>query len=129
MSSRYAKRRRRQLLVSRPELAGVVRRVGLMAQRNSPLRMRFEEGTLTVSAQTPDIGEAVESIPVPFQGEQLEIGFNPAFLQDGLESVESDDVQIKLISPVRPGLLEAAGDSDLTDGRFLYLIMPVRLNV
>ncbi len=117
-----------EVRVSRPELAGVVRRVGLMAQRNSPLRMRFEEGTLTVSAQTPDIGEAVESIPVPFQGEQLEIGFNPAFLQDGLESVESDDVQIKLISPVRPGLLEAAGDSD-ADGRFLYLIMPVRLNV
>ena len=90
--------------------------------------MRFEEGTLTVSAQTPDIGEAVESVPVNFQGEQLEIGFNPQFLQDGLESVESDDVQIKLISPSGPGLLEAAGD-DESDGRFLYLIMPVRLNV
>ena len=63
-----------------------------------------------------------------FQGEQLEIGFNPTFLQDGLESVDSDDVKIKLISPVRPGLLEAAGDGEAT-GRFLYLIMPVRLNV
>ena len=117
-----------EIQVSRPELAGVVRRVGLMAQRNSPLRMRFEEGSLTVSAQTPDIGEATESVPVNFQGEQLEIGFNPAFLQDGLESVESDDVQIKLISPVRPGLLEAAGAGE-EDGSFLYLIMPVRLNV
>jgi DNA polymerase-3 subunit beta len=117
-----------EIEVSRPELAGVVRRVGLMAQRNSPLRMRFDEGTLTVSAQTPDIGEATESIPVNYQGEQLEIGFNPAFLQDGLESVESDDVLFKLISPVRPGLIEAAGGEE-SSGRFLYLIMPVRLNV
>jgi DNA polymerase-3 subunit beta len=117
-----------EIRVSRSELAGVVRRVGLMAQRNSPLRMCFDEGSLTVSAQTPDVGEAVESLPVNFQGAQLEIGFNPTFLQDGLDSVESDDVQIKLISPVRPGLLEAAGGED-SDGRFLYLIMPVRLNV
>jgi len=117
-----------ELHLNGPEVSEVVRRISLLAQKNAPLRMKFTEGTLEVSAQTPDIGEASESLPVPFKGEQLEIGFNPAFLQDGLESVESDDVLFKLISPVRPGLIEAAGGEE-SSGRFLYLIMPVRLNV
>jgi DNA polymerase III subunit beta len=106
------------------ELSGVVRRVSLLAQKNAPLRLSFREGELTVSAQTPDIGEARESLPVAFGGEPLEIGFNPQFLADGLESVESGEVLLKLISPLRPGLIEAADGSG-----FLYLIMPIRLNV
>ena len=106
------------------ELLGVVRRVSLMAQKNAPLRLAFTEGELTVSAQTPDVGEASEPLPVPFAGESFEIGFNPDFLRDGLESVDSGDVVVKLISPLRPGLLEAADGSG-----FLYLIMPIRLNV
>src|SRR5207248_8630407 len=63
----------------RAELLDVVRRVSVMAQRNSPLRVRFAEGELTVSAQTQDIGEASESLPVQFAGEPLEIGFNAEF--------------------------------------------------
>jgi DNA polymerase-3 subunit beta len=106
------------------ELLGVVRRVSLMAQKNAPLRLSFTEGELTVSAQTPDVGEASEPLPVPFAGEPFEIGFNPDFLRDGLESVDSGDVVVKLISPLRPGLIEAADGSG-----FLYLIMPIRLNV
>jgi DNA polymerase-3 subunit beta len=113
-----------QVRVSAPELRDVVRRISLLAQKNAPLRLAFSEGELTVSAQTPDIGEAQESLPVPFQGDPLEIGFNPEFLRDGLESVEDGDVLLKLISPLRPGLLEAADGS-----HFLYLIMPIRLNV
>ena len=77
-----------------------------------------------MSARTPDVGEAQESLPVPFQGEPLEIGFNPEFLRDGLEAVESGDVLLKLISPLRPGLIEAADSSG-----FQYLLMPIRLNV
>src|SRR5690349_9206780 len=86
--------------------------------------LRFAEGELTVSAQTPDVGEASQTIPVPFAGEPFEIGFNPEFLKDGLESVASEDVVLKLISPLRPGLIEAGDNSG-----FLYLIMPIRLNV
>jgi len=113
-----------ELTLDTAELADVVRRISLLAQRNTPLRLAFVEGQLTVSAQTPDVGEASEALPVPFQGEALEIGFNPEFLREGLESVESDQVVLKLISPLRPGLLEA-GDG----GLFRYLIMPIRLNV
>ncbi len=105
----------------RNELLDVVRRVSVMAQRNSPLRLRFAEGELQVSAQTQDVGEAKEALPAPFAGEPLEIGFNPEFLRDGIESVQSDEVQLKLISPLRPGLIQGESDD------YSYLIMPIRL--
>ena len=106
------------------ELTEVVKRVGLLAQKNAPLRLNFEDGQLTVSAQTPDVGEATETIPAPFKGEALEIGFNPDFLRDGLESVGAADVVLKLSSALRPGLIETGDDSGL-----VYLIRPIRLNV
>jgi DNA polymerase-3 subunit beta len=113
-----------ELRVSGSELTDVVRRISLLAQKNAPLRLAFAPGELTVSAQTPDVGEARESLPIAFQGEPLEIGFNPEFLRAGLEAIEQGDVLLKLISPLRPGLIEAADES-----RFQYLIMPIRLNV
>jgi DNA polymerase-3 subunit beta len=79
---------------------------------------------VTISARTPDVGEARETLPVPYQGEPFEIGFNPEFLRDGLEAIDSGDVLLKLISPLRPGLVEAADGSG-----FVYLLMPIRLNV
>jgi DNA polymerase III subunit beta len=105
----------------REELLDVVRRTGIMAQRKSPLRLRFEEGQLTISAQTQDVGEAHESLPAAYTADPLEIGFNAEFLRDGLESLEDDTVRLRLISPLRPGLIQGAGDD------FLYLIMPIRL--
>ena len=114
-----------ELKVGREELLEVVRRVGLLAQRNAPLRLRFSEGALDVSAQTPDVGEASESLPIPFNGEPLEIGFNPEFFRDGLESAESEELILKLISPLRPGLLESGDEGS----NFVYLVMPIRLNV
>ena len=113
-----------ELRLAAGELTEVVRRISLLAQKNAPLRLSFKPGELTISAQTPDIGEALESLPVPFQGEPLEIGFNPEFLRAGLEAIEEGDVLVKLISPLRPGLIESGDES-----RFRYLIMPIRLNV
>jgi DNA polymerase III subunit beta len=110
-----------EVTLPREELLDVVRRVGVMAQRNSPLRLRFAEGELTVSAQTQDVGEARETIPAAFAGEPLEIGFNAEFLRDGIESVAGDEVQLRLISPLRPAVMQAEGDA------FSYLIMPIRL--
>ncbi len=110
-----------EVKMDREELLEVVRRASVMAQRNSPLRLRFAEGELTVSAQTADVGEAKESLPAQFSGEPLEIGFNPEFLRDGLESVDSDEIALRLISPLRPGLIHSEADN------FSYLIMPIRL--
>jgi DNA polymerase III subunit beta len=110
-----------ELTLPREEVLEVVRRVSLMAQRNSPIRLRFGDGELSVSAITQDVGEARESLPAPYTGDALEIGFNAEFLRDGLESVDSETVVFKLISPLRPAVLE--GDAD----DYVYLIMPIRL--
>jgi DNA polymerase-3 subunit beta len=110
-----------ELALPREELLEVVRRVSVMAQRNSPLRLRFGDGELTVSAQTQDVGEARESLPVSFTSEPLEIGFNAEFLRDGIDSVTGDQLRLKLISPLRPAVLQGEDDD------FLYLIMPIRL--
>jgi len=106
----------------RAELRDVVRRAGVMALRNAPLRLRFAEGELTISAQSQDVGETVESLPAAYTGEPLEIGFNAEFLADGVDAVRSDTVRLKLINPLRPGLITSADDDS-----FWYLIMPIRL--
>ena len=113
-----------EVKLPRAELLEVTRRVSQLAQRNAALRMAFSDGELVVSAETPDLGDAREGMPASFKGEALEIGFNPEFVRDGLESVDDDEVVVKLISPRRPGLLEPAGAED-----FSYLVMPIRLNV
>jgi len=108
----------------RQEFLEVARRVSQLAQRNAPLRLSFSEGELTVAAETPDVGDAKETMPAAFEGETLEIGFNPEFLKDGIESMPGDEVMLRLISPLRPGLLQPVEADD-----FSYLVMPIRLNV
>jgi DNA polymerase-3 subunit beta len=110
-----------ELELPRAELLDVVRRAAVMAQRNTPLRLRFAEGELTVAAQSQDVGETNESLPTAYAGEPLEIGFNAEFLREGLESISTDTVQLRLINPLRPGLITTEGDA------FWYLIMPIRL--
>jgi DNA polymerase-3 subunit beta len=110
-----------ELSLPRTELLGVVRRAAVVAQRNTPLRLRFADGSLTVTAQSQDFGETSESIPAAYTGDPLEIGFNADFLREGLESIGADSVRIQLINPLRPGLLTDPDDA------FWYLIMPIRL--
>ena len=107
----------------RAEFLDVTRRISQLAQRNAPLKLSFESGELTVAAETPEVGDATETIPAAFDGEPLQIGFNPEFLRDGIESVQSEEILVRLISPLRPGLLQPVGDED-----YSYLVMPIRLN-
>jgi DNA polymerase-3 subunit beta len=108
----------------RSEFLDVTRRVSQLAQRNAPLRLSFAPGELTVAAETPDVGDATETMPAAFEGEPLEIGFNPEFLKEGIESIGGEEVLLRLISPLRPGLLQPVEGED-----FRYLVMPIRLNV
>jgi DNA polymerase III subunit beta len=110
-----------ELTIPRLELLEVVKRAAVMIQRATPLHLRFAEGELTVVARTQEVGESRESLPVPFAGDTLEIGFNAEFLRDGIDAIEGDDVKFKLISPLRPAVLEGE------DGSFTYLVMPIRL--
>jgi len=117
-----------ELTLDRDEFLGVARRVGLLAQKNAPLRLKFlpadeaNPSRLLVRAITQDVGDAHEELAVEFEGEAFEIGFNHTYLIDGLEAVDGERVVLKLISPLRPGLITG------TDGDFLYLIMPIRLS-
>jgi DNA polymerase-3 subunit beta len=110
-----------EVTLPRGEILDVVRRVGVMVQRTSPIQLSFAEGELTVFARTQDVGEAKESLPVQFTGDPLEIGFNADFLREGIESIAADEIQLRLISPLRPAVIQ--GDEDDPT----YLIMPIRL--
>ena len=107
--------------LERSEFLAVLTRIAVLAQRTSPVRLRFEQGQLIVATASEQVGEGRESMPVPYSGELLEIGFNADFLREGVEGIEGDEVRLGLISPLRPGLLR--GESD--DHR--YLLMPIRL--
>src|ERR671922_290859 len=102
----------------RAEFLDIIRRVGVLVQRTSPLQLRFSESELRVLARTQDVGEAEETLPVAFSGEPLEIGFNAEFLREGVDSIGADQVQMHLISPLRPAVIDG-GQDDPT-----YLIMP-----
>ncbi len=110
-----------ELTIPRLELLDVIRRASVMIQRSTPLQLRFAEGELTVVARTHEVGESQESLPVAFTGDTLEIGFNADFLRDGLELLDTEDVRVKLISPLRPAVIQGEGDD------FTYLVMPIRL--
>ena len=110
-----------EVTLPRNELLDIVRRVGVVVQRTSPIQLRFQEGELTVFARTQDVGEAKESLPAQFSGEALQIGFNAEFLREGIESISADELRLRLISPLRPAVIEG-GAEDPT-----YLIMPIRL--
>ena len=110
-----------EVTLPRAEFLDVVRRVGVLVQRTSPIQLRFAEGELRVLARTQDVGEAEETLPVAFTSEPMEIGFNAEFLREGIESVSADDLRLRLISPLRPAVIEG-GPDDPT-----YLIMPIRL--
>jgi DNA polymerase-3 subunit beta len=110
-----------EVTLPRNELLDIVRRVGVVVQRTSPIQLRFQEGELTVFARTQDVGEAKESLPAQFSGEALQIGFNAEFLREGIESISADELRLKLISPLRPAVIEGGADDPT------YLIMPIRL--
>lgn len=111
-----------EVVVDKAEFLEVVHRVGLLAQKSAPVRLRFEPNTLTVAAESQDLGRARESVPIKYDGEVLEIGFNPEFVVAGAAAVDGDSVVLRFISPLRPGLIKGVADDD-----FLYLIMPIRL--
>jgi DNA polymerase-3 subunit beta len=107
----------------RTELLESVRRVSQMAQKNRPLKIALTPAEITISAETPELGDAEEKLPANFDGEELSIGFNHEFFRDGIEAIEGDEVLLRLISPLRPGLLQPVEGDD-----FRYLVMPIRLN-
>ena len=110
-----------ELQLPRGELLEAVRRAAVLAQRNTPLRLRFAEGELTISAQSQDVGETKESLPVATRASRSRSASTRSSCARASSRCPADTVQLQLINPLRPGLLSADGDA------FWYLIMPIRL--
>jgi DNA polymerase-3 subunit beta len=116
--------------IDTPTLVEAVKRVSLVAERNTPVRLTFSAGELQLDAGTGDEAQASELLSANFDGEPLTIAFNPHFLLDGLAAVESPYVQMAFTTPTKPAVLTGS-TSDVpapASTAFRYLLMPVRLS-
>jgi DNA polymerase-3 subunit beta len=113
--------------VSTSLLAESVRRVALVAERNTAVRLSFSSGQLTLEAGTGDEAQADEVIEAGFDGDDLTIAFNPNYLLDGLANMDSDMTRIAFTEPGKPALLTGKPGPDGTPD-YRYLLMPFRLN-
>jgi DNA polymerase-3 subunit beta len=107
-------------------LSESVKRVALVAERNTPVRLSFSPGQLMLEAGTGDEAQAEEFLEAEFSGDDLSIAFNPQYLLDGLAAIDSDTVRISFTEPGKPALLTGKSESD-GDPEFRYLLMPIRL--
>jgi DNA polymerase-3 subunit beta len=110
------------LTVERDALLEVVKRVGLLAQNNLPVKLQLG-GQLEVSAHTPDVGEGQEELDAEYQGEPLVIAFNPQFLYDGASVIQGDKIVLEAGDGLKPAILHGEAERGFT-----YLLMPVRLS-
>ena len=105
-----------------------VKRVSLVAERNTPIRLSFTEGQVVLEAGSGDEAQATESVMAHVEGPDISIGFNPSYLLDGLAVVSAPVVHLAFTQHTRPAALSGAqelgGEPDLA---FRYLLMPVRL--
>jgi DNA polymerase-3 subunit beta len=109
--------------VSTATLTDAVKRVALVAQRTSPVRLSFSGGELLLEAGTGEDAQASETLEVGYEGEPLTIAFNPQFLLDGLGVLGADTTRLTLTDPKRPAVIGGVESSG-----YSYVLMPVRLS-
>lgn len=106
-----------------------VKRVALVAERNTPVRLSFEQGVLILEAGSSDDAQAVERVDANLDGDDISIAFNPTFLLDGLSAIDSPVAQLSFTTSTKPALLSGKPAMDAeADEAYKYLIMPVRLS-
>ena len=112
-----------EITVNRSELLEAVRRVRLMAQEATPIRLSMRDNLLELIAVTQDVGQAQEVLDASYSGEELTVAFNPDYLIDGIEVTRGEEVVLQTVDPLKPAVMRGAGSQD-----FLYLLMPVRVS-
>lgn len=112
-----------KIKLPRLDLLAVVRRAKLFtSEKSNSVKFSFKPGLLEVSAVTPDVGESQEELEIEYQGEPLQIAFNPQYVIDVLKAVEEEEqIQLELLDSDSPGVIR-------TDGHFACVIMPMKLN-
>ncbi|ONI72811.1 DNA polymerase III subunit beta [Actinosynnema sp. ALI-1.44] len=108
-------------------LVEAIKRVSLVAERGTQVRLEFTGGGLKLSAGGDDEGSAEEELPVQYEGEPVTIAFNPGYLQDGLGALHTDRAELSFTTPNRPALIKPVDENGEVVAGYLYLLMPVRL--
>ncbi len=112
-----------RISLEREALLNCVRRVSLLSSdKTSSVRLSFTKNNLDIAANTPEVGEAKESMAINYRGKDLSIAFNPEFLMDPLRNLPNDEVFLELIDEMSPGVVKIQSP-------FLYVIMPMRVSV
>jgi DNA polymerase-3 subunit beta len=109
-------------------LVEAVRRVSLVAERNTPVRLAFTDGQLTLDAGTGEDAQASEALEAALVGDEITVAFNPHYLSEGLSAFDTKYVRFSFTTPPKPAVL--TGQDDLTGedrSEYRYLLMPVRL--
>jgi DNA polymerase-3 subunit beta len=120
-----------QAKVSAAAMTEVVKRVSLVAERNTPVRLSFADGVLTVEAGGTDDARASESMDAAYEGEELTIAFNPQFLLDGLSAIDAETAVLSFTAATKPAVLTGQRDDDTTvdsSSSYSYVLMPVRVS-
>jgi DNA polymerase III subunit beta len=114
------------LIVEKAALTGAIRRMAIVASdQTHRIRLSLGGPMMKFSVQTPDLGEAAEELPVEFEGEPLEIGFNANYLLELLRYMPTDEVKMSFKAPERAATMEPVGNEDTPE--LLCLVMPLRL--
>jgi DNA polymerase-3 subunit beta len=111
-----------RLTVGREALLEALRRVKILAQDSTPVRLALGGDTLRLTAITQDVGNAHEEIDASYEGTEMTVAFNPDYLTAGVEAVEGDEVTLSTLDPMKPAVLRGVGHDE-----YLYLLMPVRV--
>src|SRR5216684_117470 len=109
-----------RVTLERETFLNSLRRVSLLASdKSNSIKLTFSKNNLDITANTPEVGEAKESLPVNFKGKDFTIAFNPNFMMDPLRNLEADEVYLDFIDELSPGVIKYKKP-------FLYVIMPMR---
>ncbi len=112
-----------RVTLERETFLGTVNRVSLLAsEKSNSVKFVFGEDSIEIMANSPEIGEARETMAVPYKGESFSIAFNPEFLMAPLRNLDCDEVYLDLIDEMSPGVIKIA------EGSFLYVLMPMRVS-
>jgi len=116
-----------EAVVRTSDLVEAVRRVALVAERNTPVRLRFTDGQVAIEAGTGDDAQASEAVESTLTGPEIEIAFNPSFLLDGLGVIGTAYARLSFTQPSRPAVLTGQDEQDgEADASYRYVLMPVR---
>ena len=110
------------LTVGKAAMLEAIRRVKILAQDSTPVRLTLGGDTVQLTAITQDVGNAVEEIDASYDGTEMTVAFNPDYLSAGIDAIDSDDVTLATMDPMKPAVLRGVGRDD-----YLYLLMPVRV--